>query len=137
MGTFILIILGLLRFSLSYPLIFIDADNRVLSNPIVTPTHIKPEWYFLFAYAILRCIPSKGILVLSITCFYVLSFTSINNFSFSFKSNFTKLSFILWTFNFILLTYLRGIHVIPYYVMYAQYFSIIYFVFILILIEKK
>merc|ERR1739848_381269 len=111
----VLIILGLLGFSLSYPLIFIDADNWVLSNPIVTPTHIKPEWYFLFAYAILRCIPSKGIrvliLVLSITCFYILSFTSIR------------------CFNFILLTYLRGIHVIPYYVIYAQYFSIIYFVF--------
>jgi len=136
--TFILIILGLLRFSLSYPLIFIDADNWVLSNPIVTPTHIKPEWYFLFAYAILRCIPSKGIrvliLVLSITCFYILSFTSINSFNFNFKSNFIKLSFILWCFNFILLTYLRGIHVMPYYVIYAQYFSIIYFVFILILI---
>merc|ERR1739848_873952 len=85
----VLIVLGLLGFSLSYPLIFIDADNWVLSNPIVTPTHIKPEWYFLFAYAILRCIPSKGIgvlmLVLSITYFCILSFTSIHNFNFNFK----------------------------------------------------
>merc|ERR1712117_730106 len=97
--------------------------------------------YFLFAYAILRCIPSKGIrvliLVLSITCFYILSFTSINSFNFNFKSNFMKIGFILWCFNFILLTYLRGIHVIPYYVMYAQYFSIIYFVFIFFFFLKK
>merc|ERR1712117_619013 len=138
MGTFILIILGLLGFSLSYPLIFMDADNWILSNPIVTPTHIKPEWYFLFAYAILRCIPSKRIrvliLVLSITCFYILSFTSINNFNFNFKSNFNKFTFILWCFNFILLTYLGGIHVIPYYVIYAQYFSIIYFVYVVLII---
>jgi len=122
---------------MSYPLIFIDADNWVLSNPMVTPTHIKPEWYFLFAYAILRCIPSKRIrvliLVLSITYFYVLSVTSINNFNFNFKSNFNKLSFILWVFNFILLTYLRGIHVMPYYVIYAQYFSIIYFIYLTLL----
>merc|ERR1712173_572889 len=97
--TFILMVFMLLGFSLSHPLIFIDADNWILSNPIVTPTHIKPEWYFLFAYAILRYIPSKGIrvlmLVLSITYFYVLSFTSINNFNFNFKLNFTKFNFIL------------------------------------------
>merc|ERR1712188_4617 len=108
------------------------------ANFIVTPDHIKPEWYFLFAYAILRCIPSKRIrvlmLVLSITCFYILSFTSINNFNFNFKSNFNKFTFILWCFNFILLTYLRGIHVIPYYVMYAKYFSIIYFVYVVLII---
>lgn len=29
------------------------------NNPMVTPEHIKPEWYFLFAYGILRCVPSK------------------------------------------------------------------------------
>merc|ERR1712159_127208 len=114
----------LILFSFSYPLLFIDADNRILSNPIVTPTHIKPEWYFLFAYAILRCIPSKGIgvliLFLSITYFYILSFTSINNFNFNFK------------LNFILLTYLGGIHVIPYYVIYAQYFSVLYFTYLIL-----
>jgi len=135
--SFILIILLLLLFSFSYPLLFIDADNWILSNPIVTPTHIKPEWYFLFAYAILRCIPSKRIrvliLVLSITYFYILSFTSINNFNFGFKLNFIKFSFILWCFNFILLTYLGRIHVIPYYVIYAQYFSILYFTYLILL----
>merc|ERR1712221_34491 len=114
-----------------------DAENYIPANPLVTPTHIKPEWYFLFAYAILRCIPSKRIrvliLVLSITYFYILSFTSINNFNFGFKLNFIKFSFILWCFNFILLTYLGGIHVIPYYVIYAQYFSILYFTYLILL----
>uniref|UniRef100_UPI0030DF4803 cytochrome b n=1 Tax=Ayyaria chaetophora TaxID=1291247 RepID=UPI0030DF4803 len=36
-----------------------DPDNFILANPMVTPIHIKPEWYFLFAYAILRSIPNK------------------------------------------------------------------------------
>ena len=36
-----------------------DRENFLEANPIVTPTHIKPEWYFLFAYAILRSIPNK------------------------------------------------------------------------------
>jgi ubiquinol-cytochrome c reductase cytochrome b subunit len=34
-------------------------DNYILANPLVTPTHIVPEWYFLPFYAILRSIPSK------------------------------------------------------------------------------
>jgi ubiquinol-cytochrome c reductase cytochrome b subunit len=36
-----------------------DAENFIPANPLVTPVHIMPEWYFLFAYAILRAIPSK------------------------------------------------------------------------------
>merc|ERR1712168_418703 len=43
-----------------------DADKISPTNPLVTPPHIKPEWYFLFAYAILRSIPNKlgGVLAL-------------------------------------------------------------------------
>jgi ubiquinol-cytochrome c reductase cytochrome b subunit len=36
-----------------------DVENLNPANPLVTPVHIQPEWYFLFAYAILRSIPSK------------------------------------------------------------------------------
>lgn len=36
-----------------------DPENFNLARITTTPTHIKPEWYFLFAYAILRSIPSK------------------------------------------------------------------------------
>ena len=35
------------------------ADNYIPANPVVTPTHIVPEWYFLPFYAILRAIPNK------------------------------------------------------------------------------
>ena len=35
------------------------ADNYIPANPLQTPTHIVPEWYFLPFYAILRAIPSK------------------------------------------------------------------------------
>ena len=43
-----------------------DAENFKQANPLVTPVHIRPEWYFLFAYAILRSIPNKlgGVLAL-------------------------------------------------------------------------
>jgi len=34
-------------------------DNYTVANPLVTPQHIVPEWYFLPFYAILRAIPNK------------------------------------------------------------------------------
>lgn len=42
-----------------FPYILGDAENFKQANPLVTPVHIKPEWYFLFVYAILRSIPNK------------------------------------------------------------------------------
>ncbi len=36
-----------------------DADNYIMANPLQTPPHIVPEWYFLPFYAILRAVPSK------------------------------------------------------------------------------
>lgn len=64
---FLLILLrGLVFF---YPYLFIDRDNFMIANFLVTPEHIQPEWYFLFAYAILRSIPNKlgGVIALLIS----------------------------------------------------------------------
>merc|ERR1712149_85662 len=36
-----------------------EADNYIMANSLVTPTHIVPEWYLLPFYAILRSIPDK------------------------------------------------------------------------------
>ncbi|MGI9548722.1 MAG: hypothetical protein ACR2M7_01895 [Bdellovibrionales bacterium] len=41
------------------PFILGDPDNFIPANPLSTPLHIKPEWYFLWLYAILRRIPNK------------------------------------------------------------------------------
>nr|YP_008757554.1 cytochrome b [Brachyrhynchus hsiaoi]ADQ64017.1 cytochrome b [Brachyrhynchus hsiaoi] len=41
------------------PRLLSDPENFIPANPLVTPVHIQPEWYFLFAYAILRSIPNK------------------------------------------------------------------------------
>jgi ubiquinol-cytochrome c reductase cytochrome b subunit len=41
------------------PNFFGEPDNYIQANPLVTPPHIVPEWYFLPFYAILRSIPSK------------------------------------------------------------------------------
>lgn len=52
-GIFLIILVFLFPYYLG------DAENFKETNPLVTPVHIKPEWYFLFAYAILRVMPNK------------------------------------------------------------------------------
>lgn len=71
---------GILRsLVLGRPWLLGDPENFIMANPLVTPIHIQPEWYFLFAYAILRSIPNKlggvialamAILILLIMCLY-------------------------------------------------------------------
>uniref|UniRef100_UPI0030FE595A cytochrome b n=1 Tax=Prodasineura autumnalis TaxID=193254 RepID=UPI0030FE595A len=56
---FIIMIMMLTILSLVNPYMLGDPDNFIPANPLVTPVHIQPEWYFLFAYAILRSIPNK------------------------------------------------------------------------------
>nr|YP_009250764.1 cytochrome b [Rhinotermes hispidus]AMX23117.1 cytochrome b [Rhinotermes hispidus] len=55
--------------TLKEPYILGDPDNFTPANPLVTPVHIQPEWYFLFAYAILRSIPNKlgGVIALAMS----------------------------------------------------------------------
>nr|YP_010326984.1 cytochrome b [Eucarta virgo]UNP54231.1 cytochrome b [Eucarta virgo] len=77
-GAVILMFL-LTMLTLTNPYLLGDPDNFIPANPLVTPVHIQPEWYFLFAYAILRSIPNKlgGViaLVMSILILIILPFT--------------------------------------------------------------
>lgn len=76
---FILIVWALTSLCLIAPFLLGDVENFIPANPLVTPVHIQPEWYFLFAYAILRSIPNKlgGViaLVLSIAILLILPFS--------------------------------------------------------------
>nr|QZA58073.1 cytochrome b [Myodes rufocanus bedfordiae] len=62
----LLLLMVLMILVLFFPDVLGDPDNYTPANPLNTPAHIKPEWYFLFAYAILRSIPNKlgGVLAL-------------------------------------------------------------------------
>nr|YP_009967196.1 cytochrome b [Zeuzera multistrigata]APO08614.1 cytochrome b [Zeuzera multistrigata] len=76
---FIILMFLLIMLTLSNPYLLGDPDNFIPANPLVTPIHIQPEWYFLFAYAILRSIPNKlgGViaLLLSIMILMILPFS--------------------------------------------------------------
>nr|ARH54076.1 cytochrome b [Anthrenus verbasci] len=75
---YIIMLFVLIMLSLYNPYMLGDPDNFIPANPLVTPIHIQPEWYFLFAYAILRSIPNKlgGViaLVMSIAILLILPF---------------------------------------------------------------
>lgn len=77
---FLLVVTLLTIMCIFYPNLLVDPENYINANPMVTPTHIQPEWYFLFAYAILRTIPSKlgGVVALafSILVLFLLPFLS-------------------------------------------------------------
>jgi ubiquinol-cytochrome c reductase cytochrome b subunit len=80
---FTIIMWGLISLALIHPYLLGDSENFIPANPLVTPVHIQPEWYFLFAYAILRSIPNKlggaVALVASIAILLILPLTNNNN----------------------------------------------------------
>jgi len=57
--SFLVLMLFFILLLLLIPFVFIDSENFLFVDIIKTPEHIKPEWYFLFAYCILRRVPNK------------------------------------------------------------------------------
>nr|UGS80397.1 cytochrome b [Lachesilla picticeps] len=132
------LILGILLISvvLISPYTLGDPDNFIPANPLVTPIHIQPEWYFLFAYAILRSIPNKlgGViaLVMSIAILVILPFSSKSNIKgYQF---FTLNKILFWTFvnMLILLTWIGMRPVEAPYIFTGQILTFMYFSFFII-----
>lgn len=131
---FLIIILLFIIINLEYPYIFRDPDNFLSANPIITPLHIQPEWYFLFAYGILRSIPNKlgGVIALisSIAILYLMPLSNSNLCSLtSYPIN--QLSYWIYINIFILLTW-AGAQIIEHpYILIRQVLSILYFTYFL------
>jgi len=111
-----------------------------MANPIVTPIHIQPEWYFLFAYAILRSIPSKlgGViaLALSVLILYILPLGNLNWSIFSSYNVRYQILFWLLVVDFILLTWLGACPIEEPYFSLSQPLTLIFFMnFLLLIIE--
>jgi len=104
-----------------------DVENFLEANSLVTPLHIKPEWYFLFAYSILRCIPSKSFRVLSLVLSVVFPLTLVIAKSKSSNSNLR-----LFFGCFFLLTVTGSIPVESPYVLFSQLLSVSFFILFLI-----
>ncbi len=139
---FIIAIYLLTILSIKAPYLLGDPDNFIPANPISTPAHIKPEWYFLFAYAILRSIPNKlgGViaLVLSILILIILPFTNIYKFR---TRQFYPINKILfWCFISIasLLTWIGARPVEEPFIIIGQLLTVLYFAhFMLVPLSRK
>ncbi len=134
----IIFIIGLCALTLLLPYLLGDAENFKQANPLVTPVHIKPEWYFLFAYAILRSIPNKlgGVMALaaSVVVLFFLPYLHISKLR---GLSFRQLSKILFWFlvgDFFILTWIGGQPVEEPYILIGQFASLFYFAYFLIIV---
>nr|AIY62138.1 cytochrome b [Neotermes sp. A TB-2014] len=129
---FTIMIMMLSTLTLKEPYILGDPDNFIPANPLVTPVHIQPEWYFLFAYAILRSIPNKlgGViaLVMSIAILFILPMQK-SNFSGTQFYPMNQTMFWIMTNTVMLLTWIGARPVEDPYIITGQILTTIYFMY--------
>lgn len=133
---FVIILIILLILVLINPYLLGDPDNFIPANPLVTPVHIQPEWYFLFAYAILRSIPNKlgGViaLVISIAILIILPFYNLRKFRGNQFYPINQIIFWLIVITVILLTWIGARPVEEPYIIVGQILTLIYFSYYLL-----
>nr|WJW73786.1 cytochrome b [Platypeza sp.] len=133
---FIIMLMLLVLLTLINPYLLGDPDNFIPANPMVTPVHIQPEWYFLFAYAILRSIPNKlgGViaLVMSIAILLILPFSHLSKFRGIQFYPLNQILFWLMVTTVLLLTWIGARPVEDPYVLIGQLLTVFYFLYYLI-----
>jgi ubiquinol-cytochrome c reductase cytochrome b subunit len=136
--SFLILVTIFSFFVFFYPNILGHADNYIPANPLVTPPHIVPEWYFLPFYAILRSIPDKlGGVVAMISAILVLLLLPILNTSEIRSSKFRPIFGVLYWFlvsDFIFLGWIGQKPVETPFIELGMVATAFYFTFLLILV---
>jgi len=130
----ITIIILSIYITLNQPFYLLDPENYNQANPLNTPIHIQPEWYFLFAYTILRSIPNKlgGVVALITSILIILILPTMKKIKKTAKTNPIRKNNI-WIFfaSFLILTWIGANPVEAPYETIGKIFSAIYFVIVL------
>ncbi|MBS7789226.1 cytochrome b/b6 [Roseococcus sp. SDR] len=113
-------------------------DNYIPANPLVTPAHIVPEWYFLPFYAILRAVPDKlgGVLLMGgaiVVLFFLPWLDTSKVRSLRFRP-ITRIIFMLWTINFFVLMWVGAKPAEQPYVLISQICTMFYFLYFLVVL---
>nr|AFQ62349.1 cytochrome b [Peltodytes quadratus] len=136
MMGFIVIMMMITMISLWNPYMLGDPDNFIPANPMVTPIHIQPEWYFLFAYAILRSIPNKlgGVIALVMSIMILMFLPLFKNFKFKSMKFYPMNQILFWMFTciFLMLTWIGMRPVEEPYIITGQILTILYFSYFII-----
>ena len=113
-------------------------DNYIPADPLVTPAHIVPEWYFLPFYAILRAVPDKlgGVLLMfgSIAILFVLPWLDSSPVRSMRFRPLARIAFLLWTVCFFVLMYCGGMPAEEPYVTISRIATAYYFAYFLVIL---
>ena len=128
---FFVMMLGLAYISLFFPWLLGDPENFIPANPLVTPVHIQPEWYFLIAYAILRSIPNKlgGVIALALSIAILIICPFLPKPKFRGLTFYPLRKFVFWAHInvVVLLTWIGARPVEDPYILVGQVLSVVYF----------
>nr|YP_010463225.1 cytochrome b [Cavelerius yunnanensis]UPL65544.1 cytochrome b [Cavelerius excavatus]UUJ37749.1 cytochrome b [Cavelerius yunnanensis] len=132
MGMMIIVYL-LIMIVLMEPRLLGDPENFIPANPMTTPVHIQPEWYFLFAYAILRSIPNKlgGVMAMMLSIMIILTLPLTNKNKIQSMMFYPMNKLMLWSFIMviILLTWIGARPAEEPFIFMGQMLTMLYFLY--------
>lgn len=136
--VFLLVFCTILFFAPKFGGLFLEPDNYVPANPLMTPEHITPAWYMTPFYAILRAVPNKllGVIAMAaaIAFMFVLPWLDRSPVrSIRYKGFWSKMAITMFTICFIGLGYLGHEPVSPLYTFLARFFTAAYFAFFILM----
>lgn len=121
-----------------FPNVLNHPDNCIPADPLQTPAHVVPEWYFLPYYAILRSIPHKagGIVAMlgSLLVLLIIPFTNTSDVRNTTYRPLFKVFFWLFIVDFVILTWVGQKPVKDYFILTGQIATFYYFLFFIVLI---
>ena len=117
---------------------FLEHDNFVPADPLKTPEHIKPLWYFTPFYAILRAVPNKflGVMAMGAAIFVLFLLPWLDRSpvrSIRYKGVLSRIALAVFVVSFLALGWLGMQPATPVLTMFARVFSVLYFAFFLLM----